>query len=357
MSEKELRLVKARGSRFEIGKQIGVQCRDQVARIMEFAEMRAKKSPNAWEKMLSNAKKSLPYAIEFDASYIEELRGYSEGAGIVFDDLFASLFGLLGGHDRAGCTSVALNQLATSDHSVFHAHNEDSLASMEENLCLVRVEPSNEPSFIAVSYYGIVPTAGLNNEGISVSDNSLYPNDAKGVGIAPMFPLRKVLSSRTLGEALSTDTPEHRAAGSNHIICHSSGEVYDVEASATSFEVIYPTEGYLIHTNHYATAMMKRYEENLRARLNSSVIRYNRASRLVREKLGQITVEDIKRIMSDHINFPNSICCHPEKKTIVEEQSKTISSIIMDLTHLKIHVCRGNPCEGKSVTYSLASPQ
>jgi isopenicillin-N N-acyltransferase-like protein len=352
LSEKELRFVKAKGSRFEIGKQIGMQCRDQAARVVE-SRMR---NSGAWEKLLSNAKKSLPYAIEFDPNYVEELQGYAEGTEIAFNNLFAGLFGPLSyGGGRFGCTTVALGQGAVLDRTVLHAHNEDCFTFMEENLSLVMVEPSNEPSFIAVSYCGIIPTAGFNSEGISVSDNSVNPNDVKEVGVSAMFPVRKVLSSRTLGEALTSDVPEHKAEGSNQMICHSSGEIYDIEASATNFDVIYQTDGYLVHTNHYESAKMKRYEGNLEAALNSSVFRYNRASRLVREKLGKITIDDLKKIMSDHVNLPSSICRHSDNRKTAMEQSKTICSVIMDLTHMQFYVCRGNPCEGQHVIHSLTS--
>ena len=70
------------------------------------------------------------------------------------------------------------------------------------------------------------------------------------------------------------------------------------------------------------------------------VIRSFRLDRLVEELEGnELGVEDIKRIMSDHVNYPSSICRHGD-------DTVTVFSSINDLNKLEMHLSVGNPCEG-----------
>ena len=57
--------------------------------------------------------------------------------------------------------------------------------------------------------------------------------------------------------------------------------------------------------------------------------------------------------MSDHVNYPYSICAHTVVEDSPLDRQKTIASIVMDLTAMEMHVCWGNPCESVYHTYRL----
>jgi isopenicillin-N N-acyltransferase-like protein len=61
-------------------------------------------------------------------------------------------------------------------------------------------------------------------------------------------------------------------------------------------------------------------------------------------KAGEITVEDFKEVLRDHVNHPNSICRHPDERDTELEHVQTVASIIMNLTQKEVHIASGPPC-------------
>ncbi|MDH5462654.1 MAG: C45 family peptidase, partial [Candidatus Bathyarchaeota archaeon] len=160
--------------------------------------------------------------------------------------------------------------------------------------------------------------------------------------------------------AMRAALPEKRGSSYNNNLCDSSGEIYSLEGSATDFCALYAHEGYLVHTNHYLSHRMAKYEAAFqKANVKSpgagvdSIIRYNRALRLLKRELGKVTATSLAKILSDHVNHPNSICRHIDESDPPLERCKTIFSIIIDVTHLKVLICHGNPCVGEYKEYKL----
>jgi len=80
--------------------------------------------------------------------------------------------------------------------------------------------------------------------------------------------------------------------------------------------------------------------------ITSSIVRYNRGNRLLKKNLGGITVDKLKEFLSDHVNYPGSICRHIT-------HLKTTFSVIINLTTQTMHLARGNPCEVKYREYNF----
>jgi isopenicillin-N N-acyltransferase-like protein len=136
-----------------------------------------------------------------------------------------------------------------------------------------------------------------------------------------------------------------RASNYNNIIADPHGEIYSMEGSATDCEPIYIEGDILAHANHYATLPMRRFEAD-RNDIGGSVIRHNRAMRLLRENYGQLSPTVFQRLLADHANYPASICKHAG-------ESVTVFSIIIDLSDLHAWIGRGRPCEATYAEYSL----
>jgi hypothetical protein len=82
------RIVEASGSHFDIGFKLGESCRDLAKSMMEDTRKWVKATGLTWERAVSNARKHLPFAEEFDSAYVEWIRGYAEGAKLKLEDLF-----------------------------------------------------------------------------------------------------------------------------------------------------------------------------------------------------------------------------------------------------------------------------
>ena len=351
-----LPLIRIGGSHQEMGRQIGEACAPAIHRMLEIYKASLEATYHelelTWEDARLQANKYYPYALEHTPQYVDEVDGIAEASGLDFDDLMVlnCMEAITSDALHLGCTSLAVGGERTQDGHVLVGHNEDWLPEDEENTYLVHATPDDEPPFLAITYGGLLPNIGFNAAGIAQCCDSVYPNDAR-VGVPRIFVSRAVLGASRLSEAIRGALMRWRAAGYNHLIAGRSGELYNVEVSARRFATIYGMDGYLAHTNHYLTQRMKQFEDKTED-LISSRVRANRALRLLRTT-EKHSVETLKTILKDHINYPNSICSHTEPEDNPLDRQKTIASLIMDLTASEMHVCWGNPCTGAYHTYRL----
>jgi isopenicillin-N N-acyltransferase-like protein len=347
-----LQVVEVSGKPFDMGRQAGKKCaakakvyRNAIAGSIEFY------TGMKWARAVEQSKFYLPHAKDFYPDFVEELEGYAEGAGITFEEAFTlCCHELLSSLGFKGCTDIVVSDQVTADGSVLAGHNEDWDASCLQTVVLLHAKPSKKPSFICTSYAGLAPSTGMNDRGVCLTGNALSPNDTR-IGIPKIFPVRKVLEARRIGEALESAMPKGRASSYNNICSDKNGEIYSLEGSATDCAWLYSIDGYLVHTNHYTAEKMRRFESEPVS--VGSTVRYNRALRLIERQLGDVTVESLTDVFKDHVNRPNSICGHRNPKVHPLDSSETIFSVIYDLKKLRLHVCKGHPCEGRYVQIDL----
>jgi isopenicillin-N N-acyltransferase-like protein len=110
-----------------------------------------------------------------------------------------------------------------------------------------------------------------------------------------------------------------------------------MEGSATDCEAIYIENDILAHSNHFITPAMRNFELD-RNKTGGSILHYNRAMRLLRENFGKLSPEIFIKILSDHADYPTSICKH-------DGGSITAFGIIINLDELHAWIGRGRPCE------------
>jgi isopenicillin-N N-acyltransferase-like protein len=345
------REVYASGSHFQVGESLGKQCREQALLMEKRYKQWISKSPG-WSvpKIIAYSKKNLPASRRFYPEYIEELEGYARGSGIKFEMIYAMTTDFPAEKGK-GCTDLVANAEWTKDDCVYAAHNEDVSPEMINEITIARVKPKDEPGYIGLNYGGIWPTAGMNAAGISLTGNALVPNDTRQ-GIPKIIPCRKVLRETGIYQALMASMPEGRGHSFNNIVTDSNGEIYSMEGSATTFDALYGHEGWLVHTNHYLSPKMWKFEDNMHTRF-SSIVRYNRATKLFKKELGKVDLASFHRVFSDHVGYPESICRHPDPALSDEDRTRSIFSVVFNLTEKVAWVCFGNPCEGSYKKYEL----
>jgi isopenicillin-N N-acyltransferase-like protein len=345
-----IRVIDVAGSPSSIGKTLGRSCRNIASAMLRDARLRLAEKGMSWSDATSSARKYRHFCEEFDPDFIEWIEGYALGSGFSVYDLHV----LICEDEKGFCTDIAANGLVTDNGSVLHAHTEDWRESSEKYTVIVRASPKHGPAFVAATLGGLELICGMNSAGMSYSGNSLYPNDER-VGIPKLFQARRLVTSRSIGEAIESALPPDRGSSYNVNLCHKSGEMYCVEGSATSHALLYARDGYLVHTNHYLAPAMSPYEAIYGTEAKSlegasgSIFRYHRALRLTQKNLGGITKDSLKETLSDHVNSPSSICNHPKRGEAPNERSKTTFAVVFDLTHMKMDICMGNPCTGRFV--------
>jgi isopenicillin-N N-acyltransferase-like protein len=338
-------LFEVSGSHREVGLQIGRSCQAQIRRML--AGLRADLPTGvSWEELRSKSGAYLATSQRVYPRYIEELQGVAEGAEVPFEDIFISMCEELWEQAawRQGCTDMAARGKATVDGSTLIAHTNDLLPESEGNLVILKVTAANEPTFLAVSASGVGISAGFNAAGISLTGNQVDQNDIRA-GVPRLMGVRAILVATRLGEAMDACLLPERASSYNNVIADAHGEVYSMEGSATACEPIYIEEDILAHANHYVHPAMVQFEADRNA-IGGSVLRHNRAMRLLRENYGRLSPALFQELLADHANYPASICKHGT-------ETVTVFSIIVQTEQRRAWIGRGRACETEYHEYRL----
>jgi isopenicillin-N N-acyltransferase-like protein len=341
---KQIPLVQARGTHHEVGLQVGQACQAGIQKTLGGLREELPEGVT-WEQMLQQSARYLEFSRQVYPGYVEELEGIAEGAGVPFDEVFLSMCEEL--WEKAawrGCTDMAARGRATKDGSTLIAHTNDLLPQAEEHLVLLKVQAGDEPEFLGISPGGIAISAGFNAAGISLTGNQLDSNDIRP-GVPRLLVVRAILASRHLSEAMDHCLLPQRASSYNNVLADTSGEVYSMEGSATDCEPLYIQGDILAHTNHYLSPAMRRFEAD-RNDIGNSVLRYNRAMRLLRENYGELTPELFQKLLADHAGYPTSICKHGT-------ETVTVFSMVIQLESLRAWIGAGRACEAEYVEYQL----
>jgi isopenicillin-N N-acyltransferase-like protein len=349
-----LPIIEIKGTPRERGQQQGEGARPQIRRALaRYREVLPHNINVTWDEGLREARKFLPYGEEAFPDFIEEVRGIAEGSNVPFEEVWTlnCYEGLTESRKQLwGCTCVAVRDEHTADGHILLAHNEDWNSVDQDNVYLVHAKPSNGPAFVGMTYGPLAVNIGLNAEGIGIAINSVYPTDGR-VGVPRTLCSRAVLGARTIGEAIRACVPKLRAGGYSYLLVDPNGELYSVETSATTHDIMYGETGWLAHTNHYLSPKMQAFEEP--GTYSSSVVRLNRAQRLLQGQLGHVRVESLQSLMRDHVNYPDSICMHEDPADAPHERGQTLVSLVMDLTERIMWAAPGPPCHGEYVPYNL----
>jgi isopenicillin-N N-acyltransferase-like protein len=341
---KHIPIVEARGTHLEVGQQIGQACQKGIQNTLAGLHNDLP-AGEKWDDMLQQSARYLEFGQQVYPQYIEELEGIAEGADVPFDEVFLSMCEELWESAAwRGCTDMAARGRATKDGSTLIAHTNDLLPRAEEHLVLLKVQAEDEPEFLGISSGGIAISAGFNAAGISLTGNQLDNNDIRP-GVTRLLVVRAILASSHLSEAMDHCLLPQRASSYNNVLADANGEAYSMEGSATDCEPIYIQEDILAHTNHYLSPAMRHFEAD-RNSIGNSVLRYNRAMRLLRENCGQLTSELFQKLLADHAGYPTSICKHGL-------ETVTVFSIIIQVEKLRAWIGRGRACETEYVEYQL----
>ena len=335
-------VIHVKGSHYEAGYQVGTQLKNDILR--DVADM--KKNPD-WMKVRAEAELFLAYSKKYLPEYVTEVKGTADAVGLELEDIFPSLCEEIGDENyryTRGCSDLIASNDVTADGSVLAAHNNDTAPSTQDSVVIVHYQVEGEPEIVTVGYGGLGISVGYNSAGISLTGNQVDSNDMR-VGVPRLLLVRKILAAKTLGEAIDAAILKERASNYNQLITDASGEIYSIEGSATDYAPLYSTDGYLVHTNHYIAPWMRKFESDING-ITSSIVRYNRGTRLLKKNLGRITVDKLKEFLSDHVNYPGSICRHGKGV-------KTTFSVIINLTTQTMLLARGNPCEVKYKEYNF----
>ena len=343
------------------GQAYGEEARERIRAILNvYREIFHRITGEPWEETVERAKPFLTRAQAFAPDLVEEIRGIAEGAGSAFMDIF-----LLNARSEIlfnprvlaqECTTIAALPESTTNGETLLAQNWDWYKEVIDCQVILKIgQREGIPSLITFTEAGQLAKIGMNGAGIGLVVNNLV-SDQPRAGVPWIFLTRRVLESSHLAQAMGYVLNTPRAHSINFLIGYADGEAVNLETSPVEEHVLWPENGFFVHTNHYLKPGINfRDLKPLRDPYLSTYLRFRRAQKGMAALNGSIDVKGIRKILSDHMDRPFSVCSHENPAVAPLQRVVTCLSIIMNLSRKQIHYTLGNPCRGEVQTLELES--
>jgi len=354
--------LKAVGTHYEIGQQIGVAfdylIKKYINIIIGSLSLSLKTTKSRVSLFIPSIKKHCPHLME-------EIRGMADGAGISLEEaLIPNIRSGINLDFVGGCSAYVIGKKVTADGKVLIGQNQDLPPQMQELGVVLHLAPEGENQILMWTFAGLLGYHGINDAGLAFFANSL-PQPPQYTPYLPEEIQPGYLTKRLMLENQSIDgvlnlfdkfNPYPSPFGpANYVMCDRH-RIVDIELGAGEYALINDQgKGYIAHTNHYISdklAYLNRYTLPSLPRTPhevDSIPRLKRFNKLLEDQTELLNLENLKIILRDHYNYPRSICRHSSENG----NCVTVVSIIAEPERKRMHLCPGNPCEGTYYTYEM----
>ena len=360
-------MVQLQGTPYEIGFGHGSKCRDQVLASIRYYQKAFAANGVSWEdgKRLGLTYES--HIAVYAPQLLEEMRGIADGAQVSYEDILAmncrsemtrmKVGEKLAGLTAGGCTAFAVMADKTVDCKTYHAQTWDFGTMQRDAMVVLNILPQGtSPALFLITEGGLVGGKGMNACGMSLTLNALRTSGVPE-GVPLHVVMRKMLESHTIAEAFHWATCAPCAAAGCITIAIDNAALA-IELVPGDMDVLTPSGGILVHTNHVLSTRFRNIEDLGRRNLagGSSFLRYSRCHALLSRQT-PFTLADIQAVMCDHVGYPKSICMHADESLPLAEQTSSNYAVVFDLTDRVIHLCAGNPCQGAYTQFRVQTEE
>ncbi|MGQ4727371.1 C45 family autoproteolytic acyltransferase/hydrolase [Streptomyces sp. Ju416(a)] len=366
-----LPVIEISGSPRERGRQYGEAVRPQLhAALGYYEEAFGRSAGLTWDQVTARAARWLEPVNAYAPHLVEEMRGIADGAGtglldvlalnargeVIYDKSFAGIAAEGAGETPAdeepaeGCTSFAAYGPASGDGHVYAGQNWDWRAGVADTVVMIRIVQPPRPTLIMQVEAGQIGRQGANSAGIAFNANGLGGRFDDRIGLPQTVVRRTVLDQDNIADALDVLCRTRAHIASNALLTCREGFAIDLETTPAGHGWMYPTDGLLVHGNHYQAGIPAPLAAaGYRPMSSDSLVRVPRAEQglaALRHSTGpEESRELIRRAMSDHLGHPESLCTHPDPRRPAVEHWTTLVSSLADLTTGDYHVTAGTPCD------------
>ncbi len=378
--------IKVEGNPAERGFQQGDKLKDKIHNMFDtvfhskmFSEVTSKLIPLSIVKFAlgimgkKNIKKPLQQLLP---NQFEKMMALRKGAGIKRGIIYGAHFiEVMSGDPKSiyknppiqACSMIFALPEATPDNSMIFGRNYD-FPNVLQPFQVIREEiPENGYRNINFTQYPLTGChMGINEKGLAIGYNygrawKKEPLDFRLKGVPGTFIVQEVLEScAKTQEAIDFIINfTGRANGCHYGLMDTSGDTCVIETTSTRHAIRRPENNILAHTNHYQTKELENANlpEYVRFKMDdmdispieSPIRRYNREIELLTKYNGQITMNIIKDILSDHDNRePDdfTVCTHGPS-------AGTLGSIILFPLKKEFWVTDNYPCNSEYEKFTL----
>lgn len=296
---------------YELGRKMGIHFKAEIQKRVSASK------DEGFESRMVVAKKMLQETKNHFPNYIEEAKGWADGANVDFNE-----FWMLAIEDDAyieeklaKCTTLITN------NGKLLAHSEDWMANSEEDVCLAKKTVKGLTTF-EIYYLGTLGgvSVGVNSNGFATGVNTLLFSQ-KQIGIPKSMIAKMFLETQNPETDFEKAKTLKIADGYSHNIIDVAGKITNIEMEIGQSVLTNPQSPFA-HSNHCLILKDGRKpEEN----------DYGTASRLkmAQEKLSdQNSISEIQEILANNSLGPD--------KSINNE--RTVGRMIVDLENLVTYV-------------------
>ncbi|WP_425830782.1 C45 family autoproteolytic acyltransferase/hydolase [Streptomyces fractus] len=368
MASRTLPAIDISGAPLDRGRQYGEAVRPQLHAAIGYYEQAFGQSAGlTWDRVTARAARWLEPVRDYAPELLDEMRGIADGAGVdVLDVLALNARGEVI-YDRSfkdmrapqesegpeepaeGCTSFAAFGEASGDGHVWAGQNWDWRAGVADTVVMIRIEQPPKPTVIMQVEAGQIGRQGANSAGIALNANGLGGRFDDAIGLPQTVVRRSVLDTHTVTDALDVLCRTRAHIASNALLTCREGFAVDLETTPAGIGWLYPTDGLLVHGNHYQAGVPAALAVGYRPMSSDSLVRVPRAEQglaALRHSAGPDESRKlIKDAMSDHLGLPESLCTHPDARDPEVKHWMTLVSSCVDLTSGDYHVTAGTPCD------------
>jgi isopenicillin-N N-acyltransferase-like protein len=326
---------------FEWGLAHGEQFRSPIQELVEIRKkLMLSKNPKLKMKLNELALEQFNFTLNFAPHLADEIKGIAEGANISITDIV-----ILNNYTDfrdiilpdEGCSTVHIN---TQSGNVLSGQTWDMHRSAKNYMCLIHV-PKNErhDEQIILTLVGCVGLMGVNAKNALIGVNNINTTNAKTGLIWPVL-VRKVCEQTLLGEMRKTLLNAPVTSGHNYLISTTEGgEHLEITPSVSEkvSALVKGQVGAIFHTNHCIGFDIEKLED----KSSMSSTTFNRWKLLSGKTNLVNTLNDFKALLTDHDEFPKSICSHFENGA--QDPSFTCGGGVSNLTTSEHIFWRGCP--------------
>jgi isopenicillin-N N-acyltransferase like protein len=374
-------VIRAGGGPHARGAAYGGAARERIQLSLEaYERVYAKFAGLDWAESAALAETFVPVVEKFDSGLLDEMQGIADGAGLSFTDVLALnlrteiLFSGkarklaaaaaagpggeagAGGRPPAECTSFADLR---GPHPVV-GQNWDWIPFSHRTVVVLETAPVDGPRWVSVVEAGLLAKFGMNSAGLTVLTNALVTSRDHGEpGVPYHLMLRALLGAGSMAEAEELLRRADRSSSANYLLV-GEGRAVDVETRPGKVGDLsrLPVEpgGLLVHANHFDSpreAFASGGADHGPTVMPDTLFRRERALAMA-ELMPRPSVAGWHEVLSDHENYPEALCCHPNPAEHELEQGSTVASAVIEPDRRTMHLVLGHPCEVPRVTYDYS---
>jgi isopenicillin-N N-acyltransferase-like protein len=348
------------GSHFQVGLQYGSACRELIKKNLDLSMHRLREHTIATrQQILNTSLQYRPYVLRHAPFLDEEIQGVAESTGLRLEEIYflqlraeiqALFFSANERNPGKECTSFAIMGMGSSDRSPLGGQNAD-LPSFYSDLCIVvEIIPDDQPAVLMVTPAGQVSYIGMNRSGLCAFANYLVC-DGWREGFPRYCLTRLALTEDNVSDAERILLEVQRASSRNILLLDAWGEILDLELAVQRHGRLIPTDGRLIHSNHFLSPELLGEERSCAGDQMNSQKRLSRLQQLIDGEFGSLDVDRLKGYLRDRQTYPDAVCLEPGDPGQGDEM--TVASVIAEPAGGCLWAAVGPPSRNRYQRYSF----